>query len=159
MPLPVLVLVVVPLIAQRIPKKLLVRRVHGQLIYMALNILSVCSVRYAATVFALFFLAQLFYYFIIVSLISNFIFFFASLLFFSSTIFSSFSAYIFYFLNFDHFLDMLPSLLSVSNSGDKIIAESGEEIEIEYMSEVKRALGEFTIIFNELLRYVRSCVT
>lgn len=51
---------------------------------------------------------------------------------------------------------MLPSLLSVSPMENETIAENGKEI--DYLSEVKRALGEYTIIFNELLRYVRTYV-
>ena len=51
---------------------------------------------------------------------------------------------------------MLPSLLSVSPMENETMAENGKEI--NYMSEVKRALGEYTIIFNELLRYVRTYV-
>ena len=46
---------------------------------------------------------------------------------------------------------MLPSLLSVSTVENEITTENGKEI--DYSSEVKRALGEYTIIFNELLRY------
>ena len=51
---------------------------------------------------------------------------------------------------------MLPSLLSVSLMENETIAENGKEI--DYLSEVKRALGEYTIIFNEILRYVRTCI-
>ena len=47
---------------------------------------------------------------------------------------------------------MLPNLLSVSPMENETIAENGKEIEIDYMGEVERALGEYTIIFNELLR-------